>query len=404
MPVPFLPSRPPAAPIRIIVVDDSAVMRGLMSGIIARQADMECIGAACDALQAREMIRELDPDVITLDMAMPKMDGLDFLERLMRLRPTPTIMVTSAAQRQPDIVSRALGLGAAAVIDKAAVGVPGAFEIFERELLTALRQAAQGRPVARRAPVSAPVVTPSSVLATPAPAALSQPVSAPPAVVPGAPGSAAAEVGERRIRLIAIGASTGGPEATPHVIRALSAQVPPVVIVQHIPGGFSARYAARLDTLGALRVCEARDEMVLQQGHGYVAPGGRHLSVVKVGASLVARVTDTEPVNRHRPSVDVLFRSVAQVVGERALGVMLTGMGGDGAEGMRRMRDAGAWNIAQDEATSAIFGMPKEAIRAGACQEVLALQAIGPRLMAMLGLVGSGAAGALRSETSTAGR
>ncbi len=401
MPVAFQPSRPPAAPIRIVVVDDSAVMRGLMSGIIARQADMECVGAACDALQAREMIRELDPDVITLDMAMPKMDGLDFLERLMRLRPTPTIMVTSAAQRQPDIVTRALALGAAAVIDKAAVGVPGAFEAFERELLAALRQAVQSRPAApRRSVPAAPATVSSPALSVASPAPLQAPTSAAP-VLSGGP---AVEVGERRIRLIAIGASTGGPEATPHVIRALSAQVPPVVIVQHIPGGFSARYAARLDTLGALRVCEARDEMVLQQGHGYVAPGGRHLSVVKVGASLVARVTDTEPVNRHRPSVDVLFRSVAQVVGERALGVMLTGMGGDGAEGMRRMRDAGAWNIAQDEATSAIFGMPKEAIRAGACQEVLALQAIGPRLMAMLGLVGSGAAGALRSETSTAGR
>ncbi|GIX54502.1 chemotaxis response regulator protein-glutamate methylesterase [Sphaerotilus natans] len=376
-------------------------MRGLMSGIIARQADMECVGAACDALQAREMIRELDPDVITLDMAMPKMDGLDFLERLMRLRPTPTIMVTSAAQRQPDIVTRALALGAAAVIDKAAVGVPGAFEAFERELLAALRQAVQSRPAApRRSVPAAPATVSSPALSVASPAPLQAPTSAAP-VLSGGP---AVEIGERRIRLIAIGASTGGPEATPHVIRALSAQVPPVVIVQHIPGGFSARYAARLDTLGALRVCEARDEMVLQQGHGYVAPGGRHLSVVKVGASLVARVTDTEPVNRHRPSVDVLFRSVAQVVGERALGVMLTGMGGDGAEGMRRMRDAGAWNIAQDEATSAIFGMPKEAIRAGACQEVLALQAIGPRLMAMLGLVGSGTAGALRSETSTAGR
>ena len=310
-------------------------------------------------------------------------------------------MVTSAAQRQPDIVTRALALGAAAVIDKAAVGVPGAFEAFERELLAALRQAVQSRPAApRRSVPAAPATVSSPALSVASPAPLQAPTSAAP-VLSGGP---AVEIGERRIRLIAIGASTGGPEATPHVIRALSAQVPPVVIVQHIPGGFSARYAARLDTLGALRVCEARDEMVLQQGHGYVAPGGRHLSVVKVGASLVARVTDTEPVNRHRPSVDVLFRSVAQVVGERALGVMLTGMGGDGAEGMRRMRDAGAWNIAQDEATSAIFGMPKEAIRAGACQEVLALQAIGPRLMAMLGLVGSGAAGALRSETSTAGR
>ncbi|MDQ5896238.1 MAG: hypothetical protein RLZZ592_2956 [Pseudomonadota bacterium] len=403
MPASFQPSRAPAVPIRIIVVDDSAVMRGLMSGIIARQSDMECIGAACDALQAREMIRELDPDVITLDMAMPKMDGLEFLDRLMRLRPTPAIMVTSAAQRQPEIVTRAMALGAAAVIDKPLVGVAGGFEIFERDLLAALRQAVQGRASPRRAP---PPVAPSmsAPMSAPSAAAAALPAAAAVSPAPGGAGTTAVEVGERRIRLIAIGASTGGPEATPHVLRVLSAQSPPVVIVQHIPGGFSARYAARLDTLGALRVCEARDEMILQQGHAYVAPGGRHLVVVKVGASLVVRVTDTEPVNRHRPSVDVLFRSVAQVVGERALGVMLTGMGGDGAEGMRRMRDAGAWNIAQDEATSAIFGMPKEAIRAGACQEVLPLQAIGPRLMALLGLSGAAATAPLRPETSTAGR
>ena len=222
MPVSFQPSRPPAAPIRIVVVDDSAVMRGLMSGIIARQADMECVGAACDALQAREMIRELDPDVITLDMAMPKMDGLDFLERLMRLRPTPTIMVTSAAQRQPDIVTRALALGAAAVIDKAAVGVPGAFEAFERELLAALRQAVQSRPAApRRSVPAAPATVSSPALSVASPAPLQAPTSAAP-VLSGGP---AVEIGERRIRLIAIGASTGGPEATPHVIRALSAQI-----------------------------------------------------------------------------------------------------------------------------------------------------------------------------------
>jgi two-component system chemotaxis response regulator CheB len=197
-------------------------------------------------------------------------------------------------------------------------------------------------------------------------------------------------------RLIAIGASTGGTEATPRLLARLSPAAPPVLIVQHMPAGFSARYAARLNGLGPLAVSEARDGEPLQSGHAYVAPGGQHLAVDRAaGGGFIARVTDGELVQRHRPSVDVLFRSVAKVAGERAIGVMLTGMGGDGALAMRLLREAGAYNLAQDEATSAIFGMPREAIRAGACQEVLPLDAIGPRVMALLGL---------RSETSPADR
>lgn len=378
MPASLLSSQPTASgPIRVLVVDDSALMRSLMAAMIGRQPDMTCLGGACDAHQAREMIRALDPDVITLDVAMPRMDGLDFLERLMRLRPTPVVLVSSSTHDQPGLAARALALGACAVVDKPAPGAVGGLETLERELAAALRQAVAGRP--RRAAAAAPVPT----VAAPVPA-------------PTLPAGA-----DRRARLIVIGASTGGPEATPHVLRALSPAVPPVLIVQHIPSGFSARYAARLDAIGPLRVCEARDDQPLLPGHAYVAPGGRHLAVARSGVGLVTRISDDEPIRRHRPSVEVLFRSAAEVAGERVIGVMLTGMGADGAAAMRQLRDAGAWNIAQDEATCAVFGMPKEAIRAGACQEVLPLQAIGPRVMALLGL---GSAAAVRPETALAGR
>jgi two-component system chemotaxis response regulator CheB len=351
-----------AAPLRVLVVDDSAAARGMLCAILDRQSDMVCVGEAVDALQAREMIRGLNPDVVTLDMVMPGMDGLDFLERLMRLRPTPVVVVAAPTRQHQTTVLRATALGATAFLDKPLPGVPGAFEAFEHLLVARLREAARMRPGPRSGRATA----------------------------------AAASAATGSGRLIAIGASTGGTEATPRLLARLSPAVPPVLIVQHMPPGFSTRYAARLNTLGPLAVSEARDGEPLQSGHAYVAPGGQHLSVDRVaGGGFVARVSDGELVQRHRPSVDVLFRSVAKVSGDRAIGVMLTGMGGDGALAMRLLREAGAYNLAQDEATSAIFGMPREAIRAGACQEVLPLDAIGPRVMALLGL---------RSETGPADR
>ena len=357
-------------PLRVLVVDDSAAARAMLCAILARQPDMVCVGEAVDALQARELIRGLDPDVVTLDMVMPGMDGLDFLERLMRLRPTPVVVIAAPTRQHQTTVLRATALGAAAFIDKPLPGEPGAIEAFEQRVVARLREAARSRP--RRA---------GSLAESPAAAAASG-------------------------RLIAIGASTGGTEATPRLLARLSTAVPPVLIVQHMPAGFSARYAARLNGLGPLAVSEARDGEPLQQGHAYVAPGGLHLSVDRgAGGAFIARVTEGELVQRHRPSVDVLFRSVAEVVGDRAIGIMLTGMGGDGALAMRLLREAGAYNLAQDEATSAIFGMPREAIRAGACQEVLPLDAIGPRVMSLLGLAASAASTArLRSETSPADR
>lgn len=335
------------APIRVLVVDDSATARGLICTILARQPDMVCVGEAADALQARELIRGLDPDVVTLDLVMPIMDGLDFLERLMRLRPMPVVVITTPTRQHQTTVLRASALGAVALIDKPTPGVAAGLEVFEQAVVARVREAARSHPCRRVASVGEGLDTGG--------------------------------------RLIAIGASTGGTEATPRLLSRLGPAVPPVLIVQHMPPGFSARYAARLNTLGPLSVSEARDGEPLQSGHAYVAPGGLHLSVERAaGGGYLARVSDGDPVQRHRPSVDVLFRSVARVAGDRAIGIMLTGMGGDGAQAMRVMRDAGAYNLAQDEATSAIFGMPREAIRADACQEVLPLDAIAPRVMALL--------------------
>jgi two-component system, chemotaxis family, protein-glutamate methylesterase/glutaminase len=360
-------------PLRVLVVDDSASARALLCAILARQPDMVCVGEAVDALQAREMIRGLDPDVVTLDMVMPGMDGLDFLERLMRLRPTPVVVIAAPTRQHQTTVLRATALGAVAFIDKPLPGAPGAIEAFEQRVVARLREAARSRQ-GRRSGGLADTATAATAVAT------------------------------HGGRLIAIGASTGGTEATPRLLAGLSPAVPPVLIVQHMPAGFSARYAARLHDLGPLAVSEARDGEPLQQGHAYVAPGGLHLSVHRsAGGGFIARVSDGELVQRHRPSVDVLFRSVAKVVGDRAIGIMLTGMGGDGALAMRLMREAGAYNLAQDEATSAIFGMPREAIRAGACQEVLPLDAIGPRVMALLGLA-SHSSSLVRPETSPADR
>lgn len=387
-------NRPRNGPIRVLVVDDSALVRGLVSGLIDRQGDMVCIGTACHALQAREMIRELDPDVVTLDMAMPFMDGLDFLERLMRLRPTPVVVIATPTDRCAATTARALELGASAVIDKPSEGLLGELDRLEHDIALAIRSAARGgvRPasMARQATPAS-----SSPQSSPARAVSQRPLTDGPISLQG--------------RLIAIGASTGGTEATPRVLEHLPPRCPPVLIVQHMPGGFSARYAARLDAHCGVHVLEAEDGQVLQPGHAYIAPGGRHAVVERLaGGGLQVRLNDTEPVHRHRPSVDVLFRSVARVVGERAIGIMLTGMGGDGAEAMRVMRDAGAHNIAQDEASSAIFGMPREAIRAGACQEVLALDQIGPRVCSLLGLAPAAPAGpagtGLSPETASADR
>ena len=342
---------------RVVVVDDSALVRGLLSEIINRQSDMVCVGAASDPLVAREMIRSLNPDVITLDVEMPHMDGIEFLSRLMRLRPMPVVMVSTLTERGADVTLKALELGAIDFVAKPKIGVSDGLRQLGADITEKIRTAARAR-VHRLA----------------APAAAGAAAAAPPAAL----GRLSTE------KIIFIGASTGGTEATREVLVKLPADAPAVMITQHMPPGFTKSYAARLDGLCRISVAEAQDGERILPGHAYLAPGGHHLSVERSGANYIARVRDGEPVNRHKPSVEVLFESDARVVGRNALGVMLTGMGGDGAVAMRAMRDAGSWNIAQDEASCVVFGMPREAIAHGAANEVLPLAQIAPRLMEWL--------------------
>jgi two-component system chemotaxis response regulator CheB len=338
---------------RVVVVDDSALVRSLLSGLINREIDMECVGAAADPLAARELIRSVNPDVITLDVEMPRMDGIDFLSRLMRLRPTPVVMVSTLTERGAEVTLRALELGAVDFVAKPRIGVAEGLQRLADDITDKIRIAARAQ-VRRLAGA-----TPAEPGTTPAPVAV-------------APmGRLSTE------KLIFIGASTGGTEATKAVLMELPADSPAILITQHMPPGFTTSYAKRLDSLCQIRVKEATDGERLLPGHAYLAPGGFHLSVERSGANYVARVRDGEAVNRHKPSVELLFESAARVVGPNALAVMLTGMGADGAQAMRVMRDAGSYNICQDEASCVVFGMPKQAIAAGAVHDVLPLRDIG---------------------------
>jgi two-component system, chemotaxis family, protein-glutamate methylesterase/glutaminase len=349
--------------IRVVVVDDSALVRGLLTEIIDRQPDMECVGSAVDPIQARELIRNVNPDVITLDVEMPRMDGLDFLSRLMRLRPTPVVMVSTLTERGADVTLKALELGAVDFVSKPKIGVADGLRQLGADITEKIRTAAKAR-VQRLAPA--------------APAAAAGGASA----AKPAPGAALGRLSTEKI--IFIGASTGGTEATREVLVNLPADSPAVVITQHMPPGFTKSYAARLNGLCRIRVSEAVDGERVLPGHAYIAPGAHHLTVERSGANYVARVQAGEPVNRHMPSVEVMFESAARVVGRNALGVMLTGMGGDGAKAMRTMKDAGSFNLVQDEASCVVFGMPREAIAQGAANEVLPLNQIAPRLLEWL--------------------
>jgi two-component system chemotaxis response regulator CheB len=339
--------------IRVLVVDDSAVMRSIMSRVVGAQPDMVVAGLASDPLVAMERLRVADADVITLDVEMPRMDGLAFLARLMRTRPLPVVMVSSLTARGADVTLRALELGAVDFIAKPQLVSAAEFADYAELVAEKLRAAAGARVGrARREPEP------------PAPARSWAPDATP-----------AAD------KLIVIGASTGGVEALREVLVPLPERMPPILIAQHMPGGFTRSFAQRLDALCAIRVKEAEDGEPLRAGHAYIAPGGRHLLLAGRGGRLSVQISDAPAVNRHRPSVDMLFRSAAQATGKRCIGVMLSGMGADGAEAMLDLRRCGAYNLAQDEASCVVFGMPKQAIAAQAVHEVLPLGAISARLV-----------------------
>jgi two-component system chemotaxis response regulator CheB len=349
--------------ITVVVVDDSALIRKLLTEIINGQPDMQVLGAAPDPLVAREMIRSLSPDVLTLDVEMPKMDGLDFLERLMRLRPMPVVMVSSLTERGSDITLRALELGAVDYVAKPKIDIVHGMQDYAAGIAEKIRTAAAARP---RAPAAVHSV-PRAERALPALANRSVSTE----------------------KLIIVGASTGGTEAIKEFLMDMPPDCPGILITQHMPETFTKSFAARLDSLCRIAVKESEHAERVLPGHAYIAPGHSHLLLKRSGANYMTQLSDAAPVNRHRPSVDVLFRSAAEYAGRNAVGVIFTGMGKDGAMGMLAMKQAGAYNFAQDEASCVVFGMPKEAIAVGATDEVLPLRDMAQGVMRRLHSLGA---------------
>lgn len=351
--------------IKVLIIDDSALIRSILSEIIRAQNDMEVVGVAPDPIVARDMIKQCNPDVLTLDVEMPKMDGLDFLEKLMRLRPMPVIMVSSLTERGSEITMRALELGAVDFVTKPKLSIQSGMLEYAQAITDKIRAASKAR--VRSRAVIGTSSAPSQTTVLPA---MKNPLIS-------------------SEKLIIIGASTGGTEAIKSFLIQMPSDCPGILITQHMPEGFTKSFAKRLDGICKISVMEAQGGERILPGHAYIAPGHSHLLLSRSGANYVTAIEDSEPVNRHRPSVDVLFRSAARSAGKNAVGVILTGMGKDGAEGMLEMKNAGAYNFAQDEATCVVFGMPKEAIAVGSVDEVLALNDLPANVLNYLDKTGS---------------
>lgn len=345
------------APIRVLIIDDSALVRKTLSSILEEASDIVVVGTAIDPLDARQKIKRLNPDVLTLDVEMPRMDGLTFLKNLMRLRPMPVVMISSLTDNGAEVTLEALEIGAVDFVCKPKLDVAHTLEDYAFEIASKIRsaQAANCLPYERRR------------------ASRSE--------ISGVPALAVGSRFKTSDKIVAIGSSTGGTEAVREILTRLPADSPGIVIAQHIPPLFSRSFAERLDRASAVSVCEASDGQQILPGHAYVAPGDRHLRVGRNGARYICELSEEDPVNRHRPSVDVLFDSVAEKVGGNALGVILTGMGADGARGLKRMRDAGAVTLAQDERSSVVWGMPGQAVKLGAAVDVISLSDFPKRII-----------------------
>ncbi|MFD1625924.1 chemotaxis response regulator protein-glutamate methylesterase [Azospirillum griseum] len=343
--------------IRVVIVDDSALMREMLKDMLAREPAIEVVGVARDPFEAREIIKATNPDVITLDVEMPKMDGLSFLEKIMTLRPTPVIMISTLTQEGSDAAIRALELGAVDCLAKPGSADGKGFEQTGRELVSKIMVAATARLSMRR----------------------------PAAAVAPLPRPRRAETGNR---LIAIGASTGGVERIRDVLAVLPADCPPIVITQHMGPSYVPSFAARLDRMSAPNVQVASHGARLAQGVVFIAPGDRHLAIARDGLGLVCHIQDSPAVSGHRPSVDVLFGSVAKAAGPNAVGVILSGMGRDGAIGLKAMRDAGAHTIGEQESSCVVYGMPRAAREGGAVAVELSLAQIPAEMMRAYDAIG----------------
>ncbi len=345
-----------AKEIKVLIVDDSAVVREVMRQILSRQPDMRVIGVAHDPLFAIAKMQNEWPDVITLDIEMPRMDGVTFLTKIMAERPTPVVICSSLAIEGTETAMQAMAAGAVAIITKPSLGVESFLHDASNNIVDAVRAAAASNLRNLRPSTAAKGTNATSTLA-----ALAQDSTA---------------MAQTTERIVAIGTSTGGTVALERVLTSLPRVSPGIVIVQHMPPGFTKLFAQRLDGLCAIRVEEARDGQRLIPGLALVAPGGQHMTLNRSGAQYVVEVRAGPPINRHCPSVDVLFRSVARFAGRNAMGVIMTGMGDDGARGLKEMHDAGAYTLAQDEATSVVYGMPKEAVALGGVDRILPLDGL----------------------------
>lgn len=337
--------------VRVLIVDDSALIRQMLTSILSSDPEIEVIGSAPDPMVARQKIKALNPDVITLDVEMPKMDGLSFLEKIMRLRPMPVVMVSTLTQKGADTTIEALEIGAVDFVGKPTMDVQAGMEGLREELVNKVKTAARARVQARGdGPVKVRQAKPG-------------------------PGYMSTD------KVVAIGSSTGGVEALRVVLSALPPDSPAILVTQHMPGQFTGRFADRLNGHAAVQIKEAADGERVIPGHVYIAPGDKHLKLARSGGNYLCKLDDGPLVSGHKPSVDVLFRSVAETAGPNSIGVILTGMGKDGAEGMLEMRNGGAVTIGQDEGTSLVYGMPKAAKQAGAVQIELALSKVADEIL-----------------------
>ena len=353
--------------ITVVVVDDSALVRKLLTRMLESDPAIEVVGTAADPYQARDRIKETNPDVLTLDVEMPKMDGITFLQNLMRLRPMPVVMVSSLTHKGAQVTLQAMELGAVDFVTKPGRDLSRELEDYSRDIIDKVKAAAR----ARVQPLDVSRIGQQEAFQEKVQAALRE------------AGARQVDHVQQRQALVAVGASTGGTEAIRKLCMTLPPDAPPLVFAQHIPDSFSGPFAERLDAVSAVSVRQASDGDAVLSGHALLAPGDRHMEVVREGSRLVIRLHDRDPVNRHRPSVDVLFDSVATACKREAVGVLLTGMGQDGARGLLRMRQAGARTLVQDEASSVVWGMPKAALDLGAAEETLGLEQIGERMLGL---------------------
>lgn len=362
------------AKVRVLVIDDSALIRKLLTEILSSSSNIEVVGAAADPLIAREMIKQLNPDVLTLDIEMPHMDGITFLSNLMRLRPTPVVMISTLTEHGAEATLNALELGAVDFIAKPKVDVVNTLNEYSEEIISKVLAAAKAkvgamhdRAIKLKSATTANIVANEKHTAD--------------VILKNAPVKPSIR---HTNKIIALGASTGGTEAIKTVVKELPADTPPIVITQHLPAAFSASFVRHIDLVTEMKACIPKHGQVAEMGNIYLSPGDRHMLVVRESGQYVIQLSDGLPVNRHKPAVDVLFRSVSLCSGANAVGVLLTGMGADGAMGMKEMHDAGAKTVIQDEQSSVVWGMPGAAFKLGCADYVVSLEEVANKILTLV--------------------